>query len=108
MLLLGPQHGLARVCGMMLLAQAPGLPERMAQPSVPREGSGELVSPFTRASQEPAKRGASPEREGLELHKSGPQALDKQTMAARLSFLVAALGSQFQPGSLGLVQVRDI
>ena len=92
-------------CGMMLVAPAPGLLDRMSQPPAPRPASDGFVSPFTRAAQEPAKRGASPEREGLNLHKSGVQEVDKQTLAARLSFLVAALGSQFQPGSLGLVQV---
>ena len=91
---------------MMLVAPAPGLLDRMAEPPAPRRASDEFVSPFTRAAQEHTKRGASPEREGLNLHKSGVQEVDKQTLAARLSFLVAALGSQFQPGSLGLVQVR--
>ena len=95
-------------CGMMLVAPAPGLLDRMSQPPAPRPASDGFVSPFTQAAQEPAKRGASPEREGLNLHKSGVQEVDKQTLAARLSFLVAALGSQFQPGSLGLVQVGPL
>ena len=72
----------------------------------------DLLSPFERAALTLSEqRGSTPENDSAHVlagaHTLDVRSLEKSSLGAKLSFLVAALGSQFQPGSLGLVQVRN-
>ena len=100
----------------MLQVEAPGIHLRLgpmaAQLAYPEllgapAQSDAYRSPFERAAAQP--QASSPE--GDAGHLAGASSVPKpppagQSLSDKMSYLVAALGSQFQPGSLGLVQVR--
>lgn len=68
--------------------------------AVPGASGRTWTSPFSSFAQQPR------EPEEAVPHILTQLPVEQQSTPTKLGFLVAALGSQFQPGSLGLVQVR--